>query len=585
MVASRLLALASVNDEQHVSNSMERMLAGARAVLAVVSLVAIYLDPTEPRRFAPLAYSLLIGYSFFSLGVLHLVWRSPLLGVRLATVLKVVDVVMAAALTIISEGPSSPFFPLFVFVLLVTAYRHDLRATLITGGWIVGLLLAETLFVTYLWPSAGEPLEANRIIIRCTYLMLVALLVGYLSQREKELRSEALLIAKLSTSARVERGLSASVQSVLDHLLQLTSLTSAALFFHESATARSYIWRSEDSTPSPATPFHWRELTPDEARVYGVELPVDVAVVQCLSQSNGARITLALDEMSQRIHAPAADLFEAPGTQSRWQTVCIPIALPDDSTVRLFLMGDTPPLRPRELSIVMRVTRQVFPVLYNLYLLRRLRTRVGELERARVARELHDGVIQSLLGLEMQIQVLRREPASSAAVEQQLASIQASLHQEALHVRDLMHQMRPLNADARNLLQVILDIGERFRRESGMHIQFVSQVKEVTLPSRTCQELARIVQEALVNVRRHSGASNVVIRFARNGTAWLLSIDDDGRGFDFSGRMGHDALDAARKGPIVIKERARSIGGTLTIDSAPGMGSRLEISLPVKGHA
>lgn len=586
MVRARLLKLVSGPGEEHVSDSVERLLACARAVLAVVSLVAIYLDPTEPRRFVPLAYTLLIAYSLFSVVMLGVVWTRPVRGVRHANALHAVDVVWASALTVISEGPSSPFFPLFVFVLLTAAYRRDLRATLITGGCIVILLIAEIVLVDRLWPETAEPLEVNRIIIRCAYLMLVALLVGYVAQREKQLRAEAWLVARLSAGLRVDRGLSAGMQAVLRQLLDLTALASARVFFHESASDSAYLWTAEADAPAAATPFHWRELGASESRAYSFDLHPDAVVLQAIQPAAGPPSTRALDRHGRWIAETAADVQDHPAGERFEQVVCVPIPIADDSMIRLFLMGTSRHvLKARDLAALQRLVRQVFPAMYNLYLVRRLRTRVGEIERARVARELHDGVIQSLLGLEMELDVLRRARDVPPSIAGALAKIQSALHEEALNVRDLMHQMRPLKIDSRNVLQAILDIVERFRRETGMHVQFVSRVEEVALSPRTCQELARVVQEALVNVRRNSGASNVVITLSRAGRDCRLTIDDDGRGFDFEGRLGQDALDAIRKGPIVIKERVRQVGGTLAIDSSPGAGSRLEITIPVRRHA
>jgi signal transduction histidine kinase len=89
------------------------------------------------------------------------------------------------------------------------------------------------------------------------------------------------------------------------------------------------------------------------------------------------------------------------------------------------------------------------------------------------------------------------------------------------------------------------------------------------------------VQEALVNARRHAEARNVLVRLDhRDRDGWRLVIEDDGRGFGFEGRLGPQELDAQRKGPLVIRERARSAGGELMIESSPGSGSRLEVRFP-----
>ena len=86
-------------------------------------------------------------------------------------------------------------------------------------------------------------------------------------------------------------------------------------------------------------------------------------------------------------------------------------------------------------------------------------------------------------------------------------------------------------------------------------------------------------------MRKHSQAENVLVRFASSSGLWKLTVDDDGKGFDFSGRLSQAELDAARLGPVVIKERVRSIGGELALESVPGHGARLEITFPQRPHA
>ena len=111
-------------------------------------------------------------------------------------------------------------------------------------------------------------------------------------------------------------------------------------------------------------------------------------------------------------------------------------------------------------------------------------------------------------------------------------------------------------------------------------MRFISDVRELVLPVEIAREVGHIVREALVNVARHSGAEHVVVRLSPEKRAWKLSIDDDGKGFQFVGRFSLAQLDNNRHGPTVIKERVKAIGGDLTIDSRPGRGARLEIIFP-----
>lgn len=204
------------------------------------------------------------------------------------------------------------------------------------------------------------------------------------------------------------------------------------------------------------------------------------------------------------------------------------------------------------------------------------------MDRALVARELHDGAIQSLIGVEVNVDVLRRQVPEDSPLARELARVQDLLRQEVVSLRELMQQMRPLDIGSEHLLDFLAESVARFRRETGIAASFATDLHEVPFSPRVCQELARITQEGLVNVRKHSGAANVVVRFGHESGSFQLVIDDDGHGFDFEGRLAQAELDAARKGPVIIKERVRSIGGELTVESTRGRGARLTIVLPEK---
>ncbi len=215
-----------------------------------------------------------------------------------------------------------------------------------------------------------------------------------------------------------------------------------------------------------------------------------------------------------------------------------------------------------------------------------MRLRAGAVERARLARELHDGAVQSLIAVEMQVDVLRRQSTSQTTpLTEELGRIQGLLREEVLNLRELMQQMKSLDVDATRLLRFLTDTVERFQRETGITARFVSELEEIEMPQRVCRELARIVQEGLVNIRKHSGARQVLVRLGTLDSGWKLTLEDDGHGFPFSGRFSQGELEAMGKGPLVINERVRLIEGELTIESTPGRGSLLEISIPHKQEA
>jgi two-component system nitrate/nitrite sensor histidine kinase NarX len=149
-----------------------------------------------------------------------------------------------------------------------------------------------------------------------------------------------------------------------------------------------------------------------------------------------------------------------------------------------------------------------------------------------------------------------------------------------------MQALRPIELDSSEQLPDILGtLVERFRRDSGISARFIADGGRIPLPPATAREIVRIVQEALVNVRKHSHARNVLVRLTANGSTGNLVVEDDGRGFSFDGRFSARELDEQRMGPAIIKERARIADIGLAVESTPGVGARVELSFSGHGYA
>src|SRR5438876_352186 len=206
---------------------------------------------------------------------------------------------------------------------------------------------------------------------------------------------------------------------------------------------------------------------------------------------------------------------------------------------------------------------------------------VEEQEYLCVVRELHDGVVQFLHAIAFRLYALRTLSTFAAGQrEQELLDIQQSVQNEAANVRHLIQQLEPLDFDPRHLVDYPAGMVTRYRQDTGIGAQFVCDVADVNLPPPICRELAGILREALANVRRHSGAQSVVVRLGRQRSGWTLTIEDDGRGFDFAGTLSHVELEESRRGPLVVKQRVRAIGAELTIGSKPAQGARLQNKVP-----
>jgi signal transduction histidine kinase len=569
---------------------IETGLAWARLVLSSASLIAIYLDETEPTRYAAVAYTILALYLAHSIEVLVLLRAYDDVSNRFTLTVQVLDLLFPAALTVFTEGPNSPFFVMFFFAIMVAAFRWGFRASFVNA--VVALVVQVAEVGLLIWsPNSREfidtPFELNRLIVRTSYLMITGLVVGYAAEQEKQLRAEANIISRLADRARnTEGGLNAAIQAIFGEVFRIFRASQLVVAVQELSTDRIFCGWIDQTDPNAPSALHLSEPEAEQRDLYTFSVPSHTWIAQRRAHefaSDAWQIT-GIDASGRQLRdfRRFDPPMRSPMIQCRNSVMGISFNLGSTFSGRVLLRD--PDLIGgviTELRFAQKMLQQVAPAIYNLYLARRLRSRAGAIERARAARELHDGAIQSLIGAEMQVDVLRRHADVGMQVSApDLERVQAILRREVLGLRELMQEMRPVDVGPRDLLEFLSDLVDRFRRDTGIASRFVSDLDEMTLSPRLCREMVRITQEALFNVRRHSEAHNVIVRLNADGPNWKLEIEDDGRGFGFSGRLTGIEMDETHQGPQVIRERVRQIGGEFIVESAPGRGARLQITLP-----
>jgi two-component system, NarL family, sensor histidine kinase DegS len=249
---------------------------------------------------------------------------------------------------------------------------------------------------------------------------------------------------------------------------------------------------------------------------------------------------------------------------------------------RMLLLNSQGSFTTRDLHLFERVVRQLNVPLENVFLLRNLRTRAVEGERSRISRDLHDGILQTLLSLNIQLGVLRRKlPHSAEQVSNDLAALEKTVREEGEELRQMVKDLRPLRLESADLREMMFGFAERCHEESGLAVDLFLEDNDLRAPDRVCREVFQIYRESLNNIKKHARASHVVVKLWQDDTKIFLVVDDNGQGFSFSGRYNSEELDRLRLGPISIKERTRSVGGVLTVESNPGHGARLTIEIPL----
>jgi signal transduction histidine kinase len=576
---------------------IERWLATARVFLAASALVAIYMDPTQLGN-SPAAYGLLGFYMGNSILVLMLVRRRKASTASFRVLVHAADVIWPAFISVFAEGPRSPFFLFFFFVLAASAYRWGLWETLSTAAAEVVLLWAESFLLLHVWAARGGSLpwhflaglqvnvtefEPKRLFMLSVYLLVMGLLLGYLAEQQKHLRAEKAVVTSMLAKVRVEAGLTGTLQQIGREIVGMYAAPRLLVASQEIHSRRTFLGELRNGDGA-ALDFVWLDSRPRDAKTYLEDFPGEAF---CATSEGDRWSVIALDREGNQLPTPSTEpLVRLKERQSFRSVIAISFVFGGEWRGRVLVFdpswrGET----QEELRFLLDLFRQVGPAVYNVYLLHRLRRRAGAAERARFARELHDGAVQSLIAVEMQVDVLRRQAETSpAVVGSELGRIQGLLREEVLKLRELMQQMKSIDVDARRFLNLVNDAVERFERETGISARFVTDIAKLEMPDKVCRELLRIVQEGLVNVRKHSQARHALVRLSSSPEQWSLTLEDDGKGFPFSGRLTQEQLDQMGKGPMIIKERVRLIAGALTVESNPGLGTRLEVRVPRGGE-
>jgi len=201
-----------------------------------------------------------------------------------------------------------------------------------------------------------------------------------------------------------------------------------------------------------------------------------------------------------------------------------------------------------------------------------------EIERRRLAAELHDGVCSNLAAIGLNLALLQRQlPHSTAAGwQRRLSDVIAQIDETKDSVKDISVDLRPLLLEERGLLSALEDYARRFEGSTGIAVQVKGGNLARRLPPEKKIALFRIAQEALTNCAKHARASAVAIELDLDNDTehLLLSVTDDGVGIDLAGANGK----RTGLGLLSMQERAEAIGCRWRIESMPGKGTRVSVS-------
>ena len=202
---------------------------------------------------------------------------------------------------------------------------------------------------------------------------------------------------------------------------------------------------------------------------------------------------------------------------------------------------------------------------------------IREEERLQIARDIHDELGQQLTGLKLGIEWLNlklanEDPQLKEKIDEMVALIKVTIQS----VRRISSDLRPSMLDDLGLVAALEWQSQEVQRRFGIQIGFSSNIEDAGIPLDTSTALFRIYQEALTNVARHAAASKVESSLEIHNNTLILKVTDNGKGMDTEQTKEHKSF-----GLIGIKERSFAIGGVFDLESRPGKGTTIKITVPL----
>lgn len=454
-----------------------------------------------------------------------------------------------------------------VFLLPVTL------ATFVYGqtGGLIALALAILIMLPRVFTVSAYPGDA---VLETLAVGVVGYLVIWIlatQEREKRLRQEA--IARLRTVNAISTSVTRSLErteilnDALDKVLEVTQTKMGGIFLVDRMT-------------------HDLTLTAHRGATAGLDealkrCPASEGLCGWVARMGKPRIVADLTREPQA----TCSLFSKAGARSL-------IAAPLMSRSRVMGVMELADLQPgrfsvEDMGLLTSVGNAIGVAVENSYLCNNIRyyaqqvTRAQEDERARIARELHDDTIQSLVVLSRQIEALARSNSERSPAEtRQLRELQG-LTDDIIHgVRRFSRDLRPTTLDDLGLLPTLEGLAASFTEKDNIPTRLYVTGAKRRLAPETELVLFRIAQAALNNVKKHAEATQatITVKFAEDLVE--MAVQDNGKGFTLRASIEELAV-AGHLGLIGMRERARLLGGNLSIQTQPGRGTKVTITVPM----
>jgi signal transduction histidine kinase len=545
----------------------DRMISLMRLILALSALLITYIDPLEPDRLVAVTYGALLVYSVYGASLYYLSLRgSPRLPLSIS---HWIDVGCFLVLIALSSGTNSIFFFFFFFAILVASFRLGFKAGL-------RVTIISTLFFTllgYATAPAESQFELNRFLLRPIYLLVLGYMIAYWGGREIRLKRRLNLLKEINLLANPSFGVSETIDALLKRLRAYYQADDCWLVISDVPAEGPRLFRLSQSQKFDAVAG---ESLPPKLAQSLLAPAADVGILyQCATEKG----------LWRREKIYAVDLKRKTECSSDWKAVARSLATQFEMTTfitvpmqyrkrdigRVFLVAQSGVFENSDLEFLMQVAEQAMPVVQNIRLLERLATNVAEHERQRLARDIHDSVIQRYIGLQYKVAAIRNKLAQGANVSADVDHLFAMTVSEVNNLRGFAQGLK--ESDLREgFLPAVRRFASQFADNYNLEVQVVSE-DEIIIKERLAAELIQIVQEGLSNIRKHTKATTSRISVQRVNGSVALTIENN-----------RARVDQTMKPftPRSIAERAHELGGEVNVICGPDGRTVVKVQIPLK---
>ncbi len=545
--------------------SSERVIAFARLILTAFAFIAIFLDPPQELRAAEVTNAVAIGYLAFAvLSFCFVLNRLP--GYQVQLLSHIVDILCVCLLMHFNQGPNSPFFVFFTFILLSATLRWGWRGAISTTVLLALMFLLLVLLINgrSLSTDIGE---LSRTILRPAYLTVVGVMLGYVGALQDRSR---LQLAKLAAWPGPDYGqdVPIPIKSALAHASEIMRTPRVLTIWEplDEPFREVVLWSKDRLHYSREHPDRFGTLVAPTVARLSFAVPPGTDATGALIRT-GATVCELVNEELRR-------------TYSIQNMITAPFLLPSCKG-RIFLL-DGEAHDKNDLLLVDLIATRIGVDLEHHWLRNELAATAKSKERELLARDLHDGVLQGLAAANIQLRL-----SSSRADEEvagHLDQTRQILAAEQQRIRTFVEDSRSppgpfpgrtaLGAEVNKLLTYL---GQQW----GCQIHVTVDPPDLQTTADMARNVRHILAEAISNAVRHGKASHVDITVSAGARQIRLKIKDDGRGFsNLHGLYSGEELSARSMGPTSLLARARHMGGTLVLLTST-KGTEIDLEVPV----